>query len=128
MGLIPNRDEPAPTAAVAVAFTIFAKKPAIDWNPLRRLPFYVGRPQSTENWPCRRDRSPSGFTKLCATFTTRSDVYYAEENLTNTLRKLAKKTSNEHLSRAITNHLHETEGHVERLEPPSRTASRPASR
>src|SRR5437773_2667830 len=47
---------------------------------------------------------------------TLSDVYYAEKKLTKTLPKMAKKASSEDLSSAITDHLHETEGHVERLE------------
>lgn len=47
---------------------------------------------------------------------TLRDVYYAEKKLTKTLPKMAKKASNEELSSAITNHLRETEGHVERLE------------
>jgi ferritin-like metal-binding protein YciE len=47
---------------------------------------------------------------------TLRDIYYAEKKLTKTLPKMAKKASNEDLSSAITDHLHETEGHVERLE------------
>jgi len=47
---------------------------------------------------------------------TLRDIYYAEKKLTKTLPKMAKKASSEELSTAITDHLHETEGHVERLE------------
>jgi ferritin-like metal-binding protein YciE len=44
------------------------------------------------------------------------DVYYAEKQLVKTLPKLAKKSSNAELEKAFTDHLKETEGHVERLE------------
>ncbi len=47
---------------------------------------------------------------------TLRDVYYAEKKLTKALPKMAKKASSEELARAITDHLRETEGHVERLE------------
>ena len=44
------------------------------------------------------------------------DVYYAEKQLLKALPKLAKNSTNEQLAEAFTNHLHETEGQVERLE------------
>jgi len=44
------------------------------------------------------------------------DVYFAEKQLLKTLPKLAKKSSNEKLQEAFTNHRDETEEHVERLE------------
>ncbi len=47
---------------------------------------------------------------------TLRDVYYAEKKLTKALPKMAKKAASEELSSAITDHLHETEGHVQRLE------------
>jgi ferritin-like metal-binding protein YciE len=47
---------------------------------------------------------------------TLRDMYYAEKKLTKVLPKMAKKASNEELSAAFTQHLKETEGHVQRLE------------
>jgi ferritin-like metal-binding protein YciE len=47
---------------------------------------------------------------------TLRDMYYAEKKLTKVLPKMAKKASNEELSTAFTQHLKETEGHVDRLE------------
>jgi len=44
------------------------------------------------------------------------DVYYAEKQLTKALPKLAKAAENKELKKAFTDHLKETEGHVERLE------------
>ncbi len=44
------------------------------------------------------------------------DVYYAEKQLIKALPKLAKNSTNEQLAEAFTNHLHETEGQVDRLE------------
>ena len=44
------------------------------------------------------------------------DVYYAEKQLTKALPKLAKAAQNKELKKAFTDHLKETEGHVERLE------------
>ena len=44
------------------------------------------------------------------------DVYYAEKELTKALPKMAKEADNEELKKAFTDHLKETEGHVERLE------------
>lgn len=47
---------------------------------------------------------------------TLRDVLYAEKKLTKALPKMAKNATNEQLAEAFTNHLRETEGHVERLE------------
>lgn len=47
---------------------------------------------------------------------TLRDVLYAEKKLTKALPKMAKNATNGQLSEAFTNHLRETEGHVERLE------------
>jgi ferritin-like metal-binding protein YciE len=44
------------------------------------------------------------------------DVYYAEKQLTKALPKMAKQADNGELKKAFTDHLEETEGHVERLE------------
>jgi ferritin-like metal-binding protein YciE len=44
------------------------------------------------------------------------DVYYAEKQLTKALPKLAKAAEDKELKKAFTDHLKETEGHVERLE------------
>ncbi len=44
------------------------------------------------------------------------DIYYAEKQLLKALTKLAKKSANEKLAEAFTNHRDETEGQVERLE------------
>jgi ferritin-like metal-binding protein YciE len=44
------------------------------------------------------------------------DVYYAEKQLTKALPKLAKAAESKELKKAFTDHLKETEGHVERLE------------
>lgn len=44
------------------------------------------------------------------------DVYYAEKQLTKALPKMAKEAEDEELKKAFTDHLAETEGHVERLE------------
>jgi ferritin-like metal-binding protein YciE len=44
------------------------------------------------------------------------DVYFAEKQLLKTLPKLAKKSTNERLQEAFTNHRDETERQVERLE------------
>lgn len=44
------------------------------------------------------------------------DVYYAEKQLTKALPKMAKEAEDEELKKAFTDHLGETEGHVERLE------------
>jgi ferritin-like metal-binding protein YciE len=44
------------------------------------------------------------------------DVYYAEKQLTRALPKMAKEAEDEELKQAFTNHLEETEGHIQRLE------------
>lgn len=44
------------------------------------------------------------------------DVYYAEKQLTKALPKMAKEADNAKLKKAFTDHLKETEGHIERLE------------
>jgi ferritin-like metal-binding protein YciE len=44
------------------------------------------------------------------------DVYYAEKQLLKALPKLAKNSTNVKLAEAFTNHLHETESQVKRLE------------
>jgi len=54
------------------------------------------------------------------------DVYYAEKQLTKTLPKMAKEAENEELKKAFTDHLKETEGHVERLEKAFEVIGKPA--
>ena len=44
------------------------------------------------------------------------DVYYAEKELTKALPKMAKEADDEQLKKAFTDHLEETEGHIERLD------------
>src|SRR6185295_5020078 len=44
------------------------------------------------------------------------DMYYAEQQLVDTLPKLRDKASHPELARAFDSHLAETRGHVERLE------------
>jgi ferritin-like metal-binding protein YciE len=44
------------------------------------------------------------------------DLYSAEKQLVKALPKMAKKATNPQLKQAFTNHLAETEGHVQRLE------------
>jgi len=44
------------------------------------------------------------------------DLYSAEKQLVKALPKMAKNASNPELSQAFSDHLEETEGHVERLE------------
>jgi ferritin-like metal-binding protein YciE len=44
------------------------------------------------------------------------DVYYAEKQLTKALPKMAKEADDQELKKAFTDHLEETEGHIERLE------------
>jgi ferritin-like metal-binding protein YciE len=44
------------------------------------------------------------------------DVYYAEKQLVKALPKLAKKSTDKQLQKAFSDHLEETQGHVERLE------------
>jgi len=47
---------------------------------------------------------------------TLRDLYYVEKKLVKTLPKMAKKASSEDLRKAISDHLAETETHVQRLE------------
>jgi ferritin-like metal-binding protein YciE len=44
------------------------------------------------------------------------DVYYAEKELTKALPKMAKEADDAQLKKAFTDHLKQTEGHIERLE------------
>ncbi|MEA2992976.1 MAG: hypothetical protein QOD40_1896, partial [Alphaproteobacteria bacterium] len=44
------------------------------------------------------------------------DVYFAEKQLLKALPKMAKKTSNEELATAFTEHREQTQGQIERLE------------
>jgi ferritin-like metal-binding protein YciE len=44
------------------------------------------------------------------------DIYDAEKQLVKTLPRLAKASDSEELSEALSNHLEETKGHVQRLE------------
>ncbi|HEX5553296.1 MAG TPA: ferritin-like domain-containing protein [Chitinophagaceae bacterium] len=44
------------------------------------------------------------------------DIYWAEEHLVKTLPKMAEKATTDELANAFTNHLRETEEHVNRLE------------
>jgi ferritin-like metal-binding protein YciE len=57
---------------------------------------------------------------------TLRDVFYAEKKLVRTLPKLAKKASDEELSRAFTNHLAETQKQVARLEQVFEMIGKPA--
>jgi ferritin-like metal-binding protein YciE len=54
------------------------------------------------------------------------DIYDAEKQLTKALPKLAKKASDESLSEALTEHLQQTEEHVNRLEQVFDLIGRPA--
>ena len=56
------------------------------------------------------------------------DVYYAEKQLTKALPKMAKEADNAKLKKAFTDHLKETEGHVERLERAFEMISKPVTR
>jgi ferritin-like metal-binding protein YciE len=47
---------------------------------------------------------------------TLQDVYYTEKQLLRALPKLARSSSNAELEKALTDHRHQTEGHVRRLE------------
>ncbi len=47
---------------------------------------------------------------------TLKDIYWAEKHLTKALPKMSKAAYDEDLSAAFSNHLKETEGHIERLE------------
>lgn len=44
------------------------------------------------------------------------DIYYAEQQLVEALPDVAEKANSPELKRALEEHLHETEGHVDRLE------------
>ena len=44
------------------------------------------------------------------------DIYWAEKHLTNNLPKMVEAATSSELKEAIEKHLHETEGHVQRLE------------
>lgn len=54
------------------------------------------------------------------------DVYYAEKELTKALPKMAKEADDEELKKAFTDHLEETEGHIERLEKAFEMIGKPA--
>jgi ferritin-like metal-binding protein YciE len=54
------------------------------------------------------------------------DVYYAEKQLTKALPKMAKETDDAELKKAFTDHLEETEGHIERLEKAFEMIGKPA--
>jgi ferritin-like metal-binding protein YciE len=54
------------------------------------------------------------------------DVYYAEKQLTKALPKMAKEADNDELKKAFTDHLKETEGHIERLEQAFKMIGKPA--
>jgi ferritin-like metal-binding protein YciE len=47
---------------------------------------------------------------------TLKDIYYAEKKILTALPKMAKAAKSEELKKAFKKHLHETEGHVDRLE------------
>jgi ferritin-like metal-binding protein YciE len=57
---------------------------------------------------------------------TLRDVYYAEKKLLKALPKMAKNASDESLAAALTDHLTETEGQVERLEQVFEMIGKPA--
>lgn len=54
------------------------------------------------------------------------DVYYAEKQLTKALPKMAKEADDSELKKAFTDHLKETEDHVERLEQAFKIIGKPA--
>lgn len=54
------------------------------------------------------------------------DVYYAEKQLTKALPKMAKEADDARLKKAFTDHLAETEGHIERLEKAFEMIDKPA--
>lgn len=54
------------------------------------------------------------------------DIYNAEKQLVDALPRIAKAANSPELSSAITSHLRETEGHVERLEKILRSLDMPA--
>ncbi len=55
-----------------------------------------------------------------------ADMYYAENQLTKALPKMAKAATHEHLRAAFETHLTETEGHVQKLEMVFRTFGKTA--
>lgn len=54
------------------------------------------------------------------------DVYYAEKELTKALPKMAKEATDEYLKKAFTDHLEETEGHIDRLQKAFEMIGKPA--
>jgi ferritin-like metal-binding protein YciE len=54
------------------------------------------------------------------------DVFYAEQELTKALPKMAKEAGNDELKKAFTDHLKETEGHVDRLKKAFEMIGKPA--
>jgi ferritin-like metal-binding protein YciE len=54
------------------------------------------------------------------------DLYHAEKQLVKALPKVAKKASSSELKNAIEEHLHQTEGHVNRLEQVFQMLGQPA--
>ncbi|MEJ2435798.1 MAG: ferritin-like domain-containing protein, partial [Pseudolabrys sp.] len=54
------------------------------------------------------------------------DVYYAEKELTKALPKMAKEAKDENLKKAFSDHLKETEGHIERLDKAFEMIGKPA--
>lgn len=54
------------------------------------------------------------------------DVYYAEKELTKALPKMAKEADDDELKKAFSDHLEETEGHIERLEKAFEMIGKPA--
>jgi ferritin-like metal-binding protein YciE len=54
------------------------------------------------------------------------DVYYAEKQLTKALPKMAKEADDAELKKAFTDHLEETDGHIERLERAFEMIGKPA--
>jgi hypothetical protein len=54
------------------------------------------------------------------------DVYYAEKELTKALPKMAKEAKHENLKKAFSDHLKETEGHIQRLDKAFEMIGKPA--
>ncbi|HET9716576.1 MAG TPA: ferritin-like domain-containing protein [Pseudolabrys sp.] len=54
------------------------------------------------------------------------DVYYAEKQLTKALPKMAKEADDSELKKAFSDHLKETEGHIDRLEKAFEMIDKPA--
>jgi len=55
------------------------------------------------------------------------DIYWAEKHLVKALPKMQKKATTDELAQAFAGHLHETEGHVVRLEEVFEAIGKPAS-